>query len=184
MNKKDVKFLPSLLLLAICALGPQPSRAELVRLQLSCDGQTCVYWLPQLPSLPGWHIDAPSQAQGTVVLVPDGYSSGNAEYIIYAKAMQKTLLMDQPSLSRFIAQDAEDYKALYPGIKVTEGHPVQTAQHDLLRTLTITPTQSGHWEQVTYHEDGDQFVILVLTAKTDSGFRKARTDYLTLLSRY
>lgn len=179
-----IKLLLSLVLLVICTLGALPSRAELVMVQAPCDGLKCVYWLPKLPSIPGWHTHEASQLQDAVVLVPDGYTYTNAEYVIYARALQKRLLMDRPSLERFIAQDAEDYKALYPGIKVTEGTPIRTAQHDSLRTLTLTPTKSGHWEQVTYHEEGDHFVILVLTAKTDSGFRKARAQFLSMLSQY
>lgn len=67
-----IKLLPSLLLLAICTLGPLASRAELVKVQSPCYGQTCVYWLPELPFLTGWHRHAAGQQQDAVVLIPDG----------------------------------------------------------------------------------------------------------------
>jgi len=184
MNKKSKKLLLSLILLSAGALWVQTSNAELLRVQTPCDSRTCVYWLPKLPVLPGWHLHTTDEPQDAVVLVPDGYTYGNAQYIIYARALQKALLMDRPSLHRFITQDAEDYKALYPGIKVTEAGLVQTAQHNSLRSLKLTPTKSGPWEQITYHEDGDHFVVVVLTSKTAAGYSKARTEYLELLRRY
>lgn len=184
MNKKSKKLLLSLFLLTAGPQGVQTSNAEILRVQTPCDSRTCVYWLPKLPALPGWHLHTTIEPQDAVVLVPDGYTYTNAEYIIYARALQKGLLMDRPSLQGFIAQDAEDYKALYPGIKVTEAGVVQTAQHDSLRSLKLTPSKSGPWEQITYHEEGDHFVVVVLTSKTAAGYKKARTEYIELLRRY
>lgn len=173
----------NLLTTFICFV-PLLAHAELERVQLPCGGVTCVHFLPKLPSLTGWHIDSePTSDSGVVALVPDGSTYANAEYIIYARALQKSLLMDQPSLTGFIAQDKDDYQALYPGIKVQEEKPVQTAQ-EALRTLRYTPTKSGHWEQVTYHEDGNHFVVIVLTSKTSAGYSKALNQYLDLLKRY
>lgn len=175
------------LLLATCAFtsASAPALAELEKVQVPCDGAICVHWLPKLPSIAGWHRDEQQgQKLGIVALVPEGYDFGNAEYIIYARAIQKTLQMDNPSLAGFIAQDAEDYKALYPGIKVAEGNLIKTANHQALRTLILIPAKTGRWEQITYHEDGSHFVILVLSSKTDTGFKKSRNQYLNLLSRY
>ena len=106
------------LLLFVALLIPCLARAELQLVAFDCDGKTCHYTLPVLQPLKGWHSDR-GQIIDATVLVPDGYTIDTAEHIIYARALSKPLISDNPSLTHFIAMEKSDFAEVYPGVSIS-----------------------------------------------------------------
>jgi len=172
-------------LLIVALVFPSLVNAELERVTFNCDGKTCFQSLPKLQPLVGWHFDrGPNNDIDATVLVPDGFTFETAEYIIYARALSKPLISDNPSLANFIAMEKVDFPELYTGASVTEVKPVTIATGQKLRSLVVIPKSIGKWEQITYTEEDGHFVVVTLSAKTEQAFKKALTAYYVVLGQY
>lgn len=164
---------------------PTMGYAELERVAFQCEAKTCYHWIPKIGAVSGWHRDESVISDyGMYALVPDGYTYETAEYVIYSRALHKPLVMDNPSLKRFIQQDKEDFVSLNPGGMMTEVPAVVVGSGKKLRSFVLQPAKQGIWEQVAYDEDGEYFVVLVISSKSSAGYKKALPVYRQILASY
>jgi hypothetical protein len=76
------------IVLLASSAAPWPAAGEIEKRATACERVLCFHWWPKLPPLEGWHQDeARSFAFGVNALAPDGFTFGDAETVIYAKAL-------------------------------------------------------------------------------------------------
>ncbi len=99
--------------------------------------------------------------------------------------MYKPREPEATSLSVLIEIDRNDFLKDVPGVKIEEVEPLTTGDGRKLRSLMFTPPASGgNWEQVSYGEEGDFYLIFTVSSRSAEGFASCRTAYRDLISRY
>lgn len=161
------------------------SCAEIEKRAEICETGICLYWWPKLPPLKGWHQDQGSSVKyGVNALAPDGSSFSNASAVIYAKADYKPRMPHTDSLEKLIADDQKTFRSEFPAIVITETDGLLTADGKKMRTFTFFPKATGEWEEVSYGEEGDFYLIFTLSAHSRAAFDKALSAYRDLVGRY
>jgi len=168
-----------ILLLAMTA------HAEIEKLAQVCDTGICFYWWPKLPHLQGWHQDKDQSLNyGVNALAPDGFTFANAESVMYAEASYKPRVPETKSLGTLIADDKRRFLASAPGIVISEVREVTTGDGQKMRSFTFFPRSKGNWEEVSYGEEGQFYLIFTLSSRSQEGFDKAQDTYRDLIAHY
>lgn len=169
----------ALLLLSVSA------NAEIEKIAQVCDSGICFYWWPKLPALKGWHQDRDQSLNYSAnVLAPDGATFANAETVIYAAALYKPRMPETKSVAMLIADDRKTFLSAKPGLLITECEPLTTGDGQKLRSFTFFPESKGDWEQVSYGEEGDFYLIFTISSHSKAGFEKTLPMYRQLISLY
>lgn len=159
--------------------------ADIEKTAIICNTGICFYWWPKLPRVPGWHEEKNASFEyGANALAPDGFSFGNATAVMYALAAYKPRVPETKSLEEFIAGDRSEFVASTPGIVITEVGAMTTGDGAKLRSFTFFPHSKGNWEQVSYGEEGDYYLVFTLSSRSKQGFDQAQSAYRYLLAHY
>ena len=164
------------------------ARAEIIKTaKLDCKNQICLHWWPKLPAAKGWHTDMDANYQHNFnTLVPDGFTFDNADAIIYANAIYKPRYeTDYPgtkSLDQFIADDQKTFTSRYKQEAVTETAPLLTQDGQKLRSFTYF--RPGSWERVSYGEEGEYYLLFVINAYSEIGYRRNQATYENTIRTY
>jgi len=151
----------------------------------ACTADMCPYGWPKLPEVSGWHHDAENSIHfGMNAQTPDVATFANAETIIYAKSSYKQRTPEIKSLQQFIESEQQDSLELDPDLKIEEVRSLVTADGQKLKSYLFSPSEDGNWEQVSYGEEGEFYLVFTLSSKTKSGLQKARADYEKFITRY
>ncbi len=179
---------------AIVAAYSAIARAEIVKsATIDCsNNRLCLYWWPKLPSISGWHTDEDANYQvgenGINALVPDGFNFSNSDTVIYGNAVYKAgYEKDNPKskkLDDFIADDRKTYFDQYPGMIIKEVEPLSTGDHQKLRSYIYFRPKDQVWEQISYGQDGDFYVVIAISSKSEAGYRAHQAEYRDLVGRY
>ena len=158
---------------------------EIEKIAVPCDGKISFYWWPQLAPIQGWHQDREhSYMVGANAQAPDGFTFGNAEAVIYAKALYKPRIPETESLEALIKEDKEQFLSRDPNITVSEVEPLLTGDGQVLKSFAFFPKGEGNLEQVSYGEEGDFYLVFAVSSRTKQGFTKALGAYKQFLSQY
>lgn len=177
--KTTVKICVLVLLLA---LGAQ---AEIEKIAQVCDSGICFYWWPKLPRIKGWHQDTDrSYLYSINALAPDGFSFANAETVMYAAAIYKPRVPETKSLAMFIEDDKRHASNSVAGIAITETDPLVTGDGKKMRSFTFFARLKGDWEQVSYGEEDDYYLVFTLSSHSRAGFDKTQSTYRGLIANY
>jgi len=172
-------------LFSIVILTSLPAGAEVEKSAELCDVGICLHWWPKLPPLKGWHHElGASKEYGVNALAPDGYAFSNAEAVIYAKAAYKPRVPETKSLEMLISSDKAEFLANDASIVISEVDPVETGDGRSLPSFTFFPKGKGNWEQVSYGEEGDFYLVFTISSRTKAGFEKAIGSYKKLIGFY
>ena len=159
--------------------------AEMEKLAVPCGQKVCFYWWPKLAPVKGWHHDRQhSFYYGANAQAPDGHTFANAESVIYARALYKPRSPETKSLEDLIGRDKKDSLSRDPNIVYAEAGPLKTGDGRTLKSFTFFPRKGGNWEQVSYGEEDDFYLIFTVSSKTQEGFTKAAEDYRTFIRQY
>jgi hypothetical protein len=162
-----------------------PTRAEIEKNAVMCDSGICFYWWPKLPELKGWHQDKEMSLKYSAnALAPEGHSFADAEAVMYATASYKPRMPETKSLDMFIADDKEQFLGSDPSLTVTPCEALTTADGQKLRSFTFFPKSGGNWEQVSYGEEGDFYLVFTLSSRSKEGFEKTQSAYRGLVAHY
>lgn len=175
----------SRILLVIMVLSI-PASAEIEKTAVPTDKGIQLYWWPKLKAVAGWHQDRKlSNSYGINAQAPDGYTFANAAAVIYAKADYKPRMPGTKSLEMLITGDKQNFRAKDPTVVISEVDPLKTGDGKSLRSFTFFPKEKkGDWEQVSYGEEGDFYLVFVVSSKTKEAFAKAVDAYKTFISQY
>jgi hypothetical protein len=161
------------------------AHAEIEKIALPCDAGLCLFWWPKLPPLQGWHQDKDMSFKYQVnALAPDGSSFAKADAVLYANANYKPRMPETKTLEQFLAGDQKDFLAAIPGITIKEVGKLPTGDGKILRSFTFFPKSAGNWEQVSYGEEGEFYLVFTLSAHSNEAFLKAQNAYRELISHY
>jgi hypothetical protein len=162
-----------------------PTRAEIEKIAQACDSGICFYWWPKLPELKGWHQDEGSSFNYSAnALAPDGATFANAETIMYASALYKPRMPETKSVQMLIADDKEEFLSHDRTLTITESAPLMTGDGQELRSFTFFPKSKGNWEQVSYGEEGDFFLVFTISSHSKAGFERTLPTYRELIASY
>jgi hypothetical protein len=172
--------------IVLCVLlSPVIVNAEIEKLSRVCDSGICLYWWPKLTSERGWHQERESSyAISANIQVPDGSAFSNAETVIYASALYKPRMPETISLEMLINDDKNKFLSHDPGIVITEVASLETGDGRLFKSYTFFPRKTGNWEQVSYGEEGEFYLIFAISSRTQEGFFKTLEIYKRYISRY
>jgi hypothetical protein len=172
-------------ILMLLSLPPSGASGEIEKRATTCEQMLCFHWWPKLPALEGWHQDEErSLAFGCNALAPDGSSFGDAETVMYAKALYKPRDPETKSLEALIEQDKQRFANEVPGIEIAEAPSLTTADGRKLRSFTFFPKDEGPWERVAYGEEGDFYLVFAVSSRSRKGYEAALPAYERLVERY
>jgi hypothetical protein len=170
---------------AVLLLIPLIAIAEIEKVGQVCEKGICLAWWPKLVPAKGWHSEpGTSFAIGANIQVPDGFTFSNAETVIYAKALYKPRIPETTSLEMLVQSDKDEFLKHDPGILITEVDPLKTADGKTLRSFTFFPKDKGNWEQVTYGEEGDFYLIFTISSRSRKGFMDSFGVYEQYINHY
>ena len=173
------------LVLLVLLLVPLPAFSEIEKVGQPCEKGICVAWWPKLTPAKGWHHErGPSFANGINIQVPDGFTFSNAETVIYAKALYKPRIPEIKSLDMLIKSDREEFVSRDPDIVVSEVKAPKTGDGMPLKSFTFFPKNKGNWEQVSYGEEGDFYLIFTISSRSHAGFAETFRVYEQYIGQY
>lgn len=161
------------------------AQAEIEKIALPSPSGFRFLWWPKLQPIQHWHQDKEqSYANAINALAPDGTTFKNAETIMYARAVYKPSEPELRSLSALIEHDKDQFKKEFSGLMIEEATSIATGDGQLLRSIKFSPTTSGNWEQVSYGEEEDYYLIFTLSSRSAAGFEAALVNYKLLIKLY
>ncbi len=174
------------LVAAIVFLGASTSsHAEVEKFATPSASGMHLYWWPRVPAVEGWIQDRDASAANSIfALVPTGQSFQDAPTVIYAKAVFKARVPDLTSLSAFVEDDKKGTLANAPGTTAVSAKPMTDGDGRGLVSLVFRPRSDGNWEQVSYLEEGEFYLVFAVSARNEAAFNSARTSYEWLVSHY
>lgn len=175
------------ILVLACALLPMWSVAEIEKTSVASQGGMHLMWWPKVTAPEGWHLDkGASQANGINVAVPDGANFSNAETVIYGRAIYKPRDPGLASLQALIERDQAQFRKSSPDLQIKAVASLAIADGTAMQAFTYFPGAAGkgNWECVVYAEDGDYYLMFVVSARSQKGFDAARAAYEKIVASY
>lgn len=161
------------------------SHGEIEKFASPCETSICFHWWPKLPIISGWHQDKEQSFSNSInAQAPEGFTFSNAETVIYAKAIYKPREPKLTSLEELINRDINDFKTQDPTINVSNPTEINTKGNIPLKSFSFSPMQNGNWEQVTYGEEGDFYLIFTISSRSKQGYDKSINDYRKFINEY
>jgi hypothetical protein len=161
------------------------ANAEVEKIAVPSEGKFSFYWWPELTSVQGWHHDREhSYMYSANAQAPDGSTFDDAEAVIYAKALYKPRIPKTESLEMLIKDDKEQFLSRDRSLTVSEVDPLVTGDGQVLKSFTFFPNGKGNWEQVSYGEEGEFYLVFAVSSRTKEGFTKALGAYKQFISQY
>lgn len=183
-NASGRRMMLPILLGMVLAVSASAS-AKIKKTAIPCKTGLCLYWWPELAPVQGWHHDQEASLMyGINAEAPDGYTFSNAVAVIYAKAMYKPRVPKTKSLKMLIENDKAEFLSRDPTIQITEVKSLRTADGRVLQSYTFFPKKGGNWEEVSYGEEGDFYLLFVISSQTKSGLEKALKAYKGFINQY
>lgn len=159
--------------------------AGLEKIAAVCNQKICFHWWPKLPTIEGWRHDRDySLHYNFNALAPVGISFSIAETVMYSNAIYRPRVPDDRTLEQFIDGDTKKFRDTNPGLKIEETLPLKTGDAKVVRSFVLIPTASGQWERVSYLEEGDYYVVFVVSSRSESGLNAAMFAYEKLVANY
>lgn len=172
-------------LISILLLFPLLASPEIEKVGHVCDTGICLAWWPKLNPVKGWHHDDPASWEaGANIQVPDGFTFSNAETIIYAKAEYKPRVPETTSLGALIKNDKEDFLQHDPSISITQVPSLKTMDGRTLETYRFQPSGNGNWEEVSYGEEGNFYLIFTISSRNRAGFQSMLPVFQQYIGHY
>jgi len=165
----------------------RPLSAEIYKLAIPSDRGFKLCWWPQLQVPDGWvHDEGASRSSCSNVLVPKGQSFAQAPAVMYGRALYKPRIPETRSLDQLISGDKREFQKDLPGIVILPLSALKNGDGRSLRCFSYSPPQSGKgsWEWTAYSEEGDFYLIFVLSANSEAALRTALPAFRRLIVTY
>jgi hypothetical protein len=166
----------------------RPLSAEIYKLAVPSDRGFELHWWPQLQVPDGWvHDEGTSRSTGTNILVPKGQSFSKAPAVMYGEALYKPRIPEVRSLDQLVSEDKRKFQADVPGILILPLPALKDGDGQSLRCFSYSPPQrdgKGSWEWTVYSEEGDFYLIFVISAKNEAALKMALPSFRRLIATY
>ena len=171
--------------IAIALVAPAAAHARIEKNATLTKTGIRLFWWPALGTVKGWHHDSDASYLGSInAEVPDGFTFSNAEAVIYAKAIYKPRQPETKTLAMLIKEDQAEFLDHDRTMEITQVSPLKTADGRTLETYTFFPREKGEWEEVSYGEEGDYYLVFVISSQTKTGFEKALPAFKEFIGEY
>lgn len=161
------------------------ANAEIEKLANVCESGVCFNWWPKLSVIEGWHQDKEqSFSMLANAQAPSGFTFSNAETVIYAIALYKPREPDLKTLQQLIDNDINKFKTDYKGVDIKEVKSIDSSDGKLFKSLIFIPSESGNWEQVSYAEEDDFYLIFTISSRSKKGFDNSIGVYKRFINTY
>jgi len=159
--------------------------AEIEKTAIPTDRGLILHWWPKLPAIAGWHFDRDSSNHyGFAAWAPDNFTFASAETVIYARAIYKPRDPETKSPDILIERDRQTILAKAPGTRIEPAPSLPTADGRSFRSLSFAPGGKGNWERAAYGEEGDYYLIVIVSSRSQSGYQSANATFETFIARY
>jgi hypothetical protein len=159
--------------------------AEIEKVAVPTDNGLILHWWPKLPDVAGWHFDRDaSYHYGFAAWAPDNSTFADAETVIYARAIYKPRDPGTKSLDMLVEQDRQRFLAGSPGTRIEPAPSLRTADGRSFRSLAFLQGSRGTWDRAAYGEEGDYYLMFILSSRSQAGYQKAMAAYETFIARY
>ncbi len=130
----------------------------------------------------GWVLDPKTAKEygANVILYQTGFSFRNAPAVIYAN----TLTTDK-KVQDAMKHEADTYKKKYEGIQISRRTNIQTKDKKIAHVQYYKGNKKDQTDEaVAFIQEKGFYVLLVLTAQSKSGFKKAYPAYEQVVKSY
>jgi len=174
----------TILVLALAAALPAAAVVEIVETPSSAG--PVKQWWPRITPPKGWEHDREhSLAYGINAMAPAGKSFGDAETVMYGKAMYRPRELELRNVDMLIERDRRKALKDDPPRKSAKGASLKTADGTSLKTVTYEPARGeGNWERVAYGQEGDYFILFAVSSRTKKGLNSARAAFERMVKGY
>ena len=134
----------------------------------------------------GWTLDNESGQPDGLCLVgyPAGGSWKSSETVIYTNATPKSAEKGTRSLAEMVESDLKLHKAGQPGLRILDGPKLSNHGRKLVSKQFMGISGSKSFEAVAYVDEPGAVVFLVMTSRTDTGFKRALPAFKSFVEGY
>ena len=162
-----------------------PAGAAIEKIAIPSEDGIVLFWWPKVAAPANWKHDREhSLHYGFNAFAPEGSSFADAETVMYARALYKPREPDLKSLEALITRDRESFSKRDPTMKIEAGPPLRSADGRELPSLLFKPQAAGNWERVAYLEEGEYYLLFVVSSRNAEGLANAQSAYEALVSSY
>jgi hypothetical protein len=131
----------------------------------------------------GWVLDGKSGAsQGlAAVSYPEGSSWKDGAAVMYVNTACRC---GAKSLEEFVEGDVKRFREGAPGLKVSDGPALKLEGGQKVLVKRFSGDENGNVESVAYVDEGDEFLLFVLTARTRKDFDASAEAFDRMVSSY
>ena len=152
--------------------------------QPSDNGLKFVWW-PVLPEVEGWEQDRESSlSYGINAQIPNGTSFYDSETVIYARAVFKPRIPNLKTLNAFIENDKSTFLSKVPSVKIIEAEKIINDNDIEFQSYYFMPHKSGNWEQVSYSEEGEFYLVFTISSRSELGLNTHIATYKKFVTQY
>jgi len=172
---------------ALVALVPAAGRAEIVKTAViddQCHG-ICANWWPKLDVPDGWVFDEAFSRRNNVNFI---YPKDDPDNVgIYAGAVQVDNQAD--TVQGFMDDDRATFLKNNPGMTITAGADLKTADGQVLHSLVFHPGNGQNYDITAYGEetdaDGNQYYLTFsLSAPSKEQYDRYMAVFQQVISAY
>ena len=134
----------------------------------------------------GWLLDNESGKSDGLCLVgyPKGGSWKNSETVIYLNSTTKGSKVGNRNIKEMIEYDVKQHKANLSNLNVTDGEGLLNNNIKVQTKYFSDDSKSGNYEAVSYIDTPKAVVFIVMTSRTEQGFKKALTAFKTITENF
>ena len=104
---------------------------------------------------------------------------------MYANAVFKPRVPESTNLAEFIKNDLVGFRNDHPGLRIERASPLRTADGKSAESHWLRPDGvNAQWERVSYVEEGEFYLVFVLSSRTQAGLSGANPAYEEFVRSY
>ncbi|HBH38502.1 MAG TPA: hypothetical protein DDX06_09000 [Curvibacter sp.] len=103
---------------------------------------------------------------------------------MYANAIYRPRVPTAKTLDELIAQDQKRFRSEIPDIEIVSDGLLKTLDGKTARTWRLAPKSKGQWERVAYFEEGEYYMVFVISSRAKSGLEKNMSSFEALVANY
>ena len=162
-----------------------PASADTERIATACEKGVCFHWWPKLVAPAGWlHDRDQSLHYNFNALAPAGKSFADSDTVMYANAIFRPRVPDSKTLQDFIKADHANFLRESPGLSIAPAGDLKTADDMTALSWSLTPKTGGNWERVAYFEEGEYYMVFVISSRSEAGLREQMPSFERLVTGY
>ena len=159
--------------------------ADMERIATPCKTGICFHWWPKVAIPPGWQHDRDHSLHYNFnALAPEGKSFADAETVMYVNAVYRPRVPEAKTLDEFIRNDHTNFVNEAPDLKIVPAGTLKTANDRIVYSWTLSPASKGQWERVAYLEQGEYYIVFVISSRNQAGLRAAGPSFEQLVAAY